>query len=296
MLLKRGRNKLRMLSTEGATTTDRGVNCCGCESLPTLASEILVKAMKRSRVPDVFSNRKKVRVTGTAHNWEESSISPSEVASETKAALLYLRSLVNVQVFEDRIPPIVFKQQVYSIVKCKTAADKQINDLREKKEIKLFRLGKESDTFAIVFTDDYREHVRRTMADGPAKERFLDTVLEKTSDVSLDKKTMTDLGFKDEEITQLLHGGVLNVRDVGSWWIAIPGAGIFMKCFNKGRDSILRSIRKSKYQKILQQELEDRKLRAVQKLGIQYHIHDIIGAELVTRLDTTSGTMLRLDQ
>ncbi|XP_022102398.1 serine/threonine-protein kinase 19-like [Acanthaster planci] len=252
--------------------------------------------MKRSRVPDAFNSRRKFRVTRTSHKWEDSSISASEVPSDTKAALLYLRSLVNVEVFENRIPPIVFKQQVYSIVKCKTTADKHINDLREKKEIKLFRLGKESDTFAIVFTDDYREHVRRTVPDSSAKDRFLDTVLEKTSDVSLDRKTMSDLGFKDEEITQLLHGGVLNVRDVGSWWIAIPGAGIFMKCFNKGRDALLRSIRKCKYQKILQQELEERKLASVKKLGIRYHIHDIIGAELVTRQETTSGTMLRLDE
>ena len=75
------------------------------------------------------------------------------------------------------------------------------NDLREKKEIKLFRLGKESDAFAIVFTDNYRDHIRKTLADSPAKERFLETVIEKSSDVSLDQKTMTDFGFKDEEIT-----------------------------------------------------------------------------------------------
>ncbi|XP_033630885.1 serine/threonine-protein kinase 19-like [Asterias rubens] len=253
--------------------------------------------MKRSRIPDVFKNRKKFRVAASEsdHLLDESNVALSEVPSDTKAALLYLRSLVNVKAFEDRIPPIVFKQQVYSIVSCKTVVDKQINDLREKKEIKLFRLGKESDAFAIVFTDNYRDHIRKTLADSPAKERFLETVIEKSSDVSLDQKTMTDFGFKDEEITQLLHGGVLNVRDVGSWWIAIPGAGIFMKCFTKGRDSVLRTIRKSKYQKILQKELEERKLVAVKKLGIQYHIHDIIGAELVTKQDTTSGPMLTLD-
>ena len=28
--------------------------------------------------------------------------------------------------------------------------------------------------------------------------------------------------------------GVLAVRDVGSWWLSIPGVGVFMKNFTKG--------------------------------------------------------------
>ncbi len=36
----------------------------------------------------------------------------------------------------------------------------------------------------------------------------------------------------------LLRGGALNVRDVGSWWLAIPGAGLFMKHFVKGKTAL----------------------------------------------------------
>ena len=49
----------------------------------------------------------------------------------------------------------------------------------------------------------------------------------------------------------LVKAGVLNVRDVGSWWIAIPGAGLFMKSFIRGRKASLTMIRKCKYKEIL---------------------------------------------
>lgn len=33
---------------------------------------------------------------------------------------------------------------------------------------------------------------------------------------------------------QLVNAGVLTVRDAGSWWLAVPGAGRFIKYFIKG--------------------------------------------------------------
>ena len=33
---------------------------------------------------------------------------------------------------------------------------------------------------------------------------------------------------------QLVNIGVLTTRDVGSWWLSIPGAGAFMKSFSNG--------------------------------------------------------------
>lgn len=35
-------------------------------------------------------------------------------------------------------------------------------------------------------------------------------------------------------LRQLVNAGVLTVRDAGSWWLAVPGAGRFIKCFVKG--------------------------------------------------------------
>ena len=35
--------------------------------------------------------------------------------------------------------------------------------------------------------------------------------------------------------SQLVNTGVLTTRDVGSWWLSVPGAGIFMKNFSNGK-------------------------------------------------------------
>lgn len=80
---------------------------------------------------------------------------------------------------------------------------------------------------------------------------------------------------------QLIKYGLLTIRDVNSWWLAIPGAGEFVKTFIKGRRSLLSMVRKAKYGEILHHDLLLRKLHKDAKLGLEYHIHDVIGAELV---------------
>ncbi len=50
----------------------------------------------------------------------------ANIPSDTKAALLFLKKLFPVDKFEGRLPPIVPKHQIYSIVKNKTLADKEL--------------------------------------------------------------------------------------------------------------------------------------------------------------------------
>ncbi|KAF6365411.1 serine/threonine kinase 19 [Rhinolophus ferrumequinum] len=103
-------------------------------------------------------------------------------------------------------------------------------------------------------------------------------------------------GFRDREITQLVNAGVLTVRDAGSWWLAVPGAGRFIKCFVKGRQAVLGMVRKAKYRELLLSELLGRRPPAAVRLGLAYHVHDLIGAQLVDCVSTTSGTLLRLPE
>lgn len=51
--------------------------------------------------------------------------------------------------------------------------------------------------------------------------------------------------------SQLVNTGVLTTRDVGSWWLSIPGAGVFMKNFSNGKITynlsfLYNSLKKSK--------------------------------------------------
>uniref|UniRef100_A0A8B9JE20 Serine/threonine kinase 19 n=1 Tax=Astyanax mexicanus TaxID=7994 RepID=A0A8B9JE20_ASTMX len=63
--------------------------------------------------------------------------------------------------------------------------------------------------------------------------------------------------------------------------------------FFSGRKAVLGMVKKSKYNEILKNDLQERRTTSHVKLDIKYHIHDIIGAELVECIQTTSGTLLR---
>lgn len=51
----------------------------------------------------------------------------------------------------------------------------------------------------------------------------------------------------------------------------------------KGRKAVLGMVKKSKYSEALQADLEERRTTSHVKFPMKYHIHDIVGAELVER-------------
>lgn len=61
----------------------------------------------------------------------------------------------------------------------------------------------------------------------------------------------------------------------------MPGAGRFIKYFVKGRQAVLGMVRKAKYRELLLSELLGRRTPAAVRLGLAYHVHDLIGAQLV---------------
>lgn len=250
-------------------------------------------------MPDVYKQRKRLCTTSETDSSQlqvaSSNGGTAYVPSDTHAALLLLRSHFPVEKFENRLPAIVIKHQLYSIIKNKTLVDKELNELRLNGEVRCFHLGAESDDVCIVFKDDFKKHTLKIGHGNPVVEKFLNILLSKSSELSITKELLLrDYLSKEEDISKLMKVGLLTVRDVGSWWFAIPGAGEFMKSYIRGRKAILLMIKKSKYSEILQPELEVRKLPKVAKLGMTYHIHDIIGAELVKCIPTTSGQLLRL--
>ncbi|KAM8938137.1 inactive serine/threonine-protein kinase 19 isoform 1-T1 [Lycaon pictus] len=173
-------------------------------------------------------------------------------------------------------------------------------ELQEQGEIRIVQLGFDLDAHGIIFTEDYRTRVLRACDGRPyagAVQKFLALVLPACGDLSFQQDQMTEtFGFRDPEITHLVNAGVLTVRDAGSWWLAVPGAGRFIKYFVKGRQAVLSMVRKAKYRELLLSELLGRRAPASVRLGLTYHVHDLIGAQLVDCVSTTSGTLLRLPE
>ncbi|GCB64295.1 hypothetical protein scyTo_0014750 [Scyliorhinus torazame] len=257
---------------------------------------------KRNLIPDVFRHVKKHK-SGLAEGFKLVDKTKDDnfdgVPNDTESALISLASLFPRKLFDDSLPPIVLKHQLYSIVKDKTTVDRQLNELKDRGDVRIFQFGFDMDVFGVVFTEDYKSKVlAATATKGTAAtvQKFLETVLNSCTDIGFNEdKMLKEFSFCDQEITQLVNAGLLTVRDFGCWWLAIPGAGRFVKYFVKGRKAVLGMIRKSKYNEVLQSDLETRKVTSTVKLGIQYHVHDIIGAELVKCIPTTTGTLLRLN-
>uniref|UniRef100_UPI003AAEC279 serine/threonine-protein kinase 19 isoform X3 n=1 Tax=Centroberyx gerrardi TaxID=166262 RepID=UPI003AAEC279 len=221
----------------------------------------------------------------------------SEGPTEIKSTLQYLMTLFPRKLFNDTLPQIVLKHQLYSIHNDKTMVDRQLSELREQGELLMFQLGFDSEAFGLVFTSDYKAKVlagEEGRVTQETVEKFLEKVLSSCTDLSFSKdKMLKEFLFTDSEITQLVKSGVLTVRDAGSWWFSIPNSGRFTKYFIQGRKAVLGMVKKSKYSEVLKAELEERRTNSQVKFQMKYHIHDIVGAELVQSIPTTSGTLLR---
>ncbi|XP_058410703.1 serine/threonine-protein kinase 19 isoform X1 [Diceros bicornis minor] len=282
---------------------------------------------KRHRlVPETFGLKRR-RERGPVEEHPLRGESGSARAAVAELVQLFPRGL-----FEDALPPIALRSQVYSLVPDRTVADRQLvrgvratktdgrrfpasralprspiaqtlsrqKELQEQGEIRIIQLGFDLDAHGIIFTEDYRTRVLKA-CDGrsyaAAVQKFLASVLPACGDLSFQQDQMTQtFGFRDPEITQLVNAGVLTVRDAGSWWLAVPGAGRFIKYFVKGRQAVLGMVRKAKYRELLLSELLGRRAPAAVRLGLAYHVHDLIGAQLVDCVSTTSGTLLRLPE
>uniref|UniRef100_H2ZMA7 Serine/threonine-protein kinase 19 n=1 Tax=Ciona savignyi TaxID=51511 RepID=H2ZMA7_CIOSA len=242
--------------------------------------------------------------------WDKSSdsIVPEDVrGGGLRAALVHLSNLYQTQNGSTVLPKVAMKHQLYSVMDSRTTVDQGINSLRENGDIKMFKTSLGTDQYCIMFTLDYIEHVRTHFStENSANEKektskisktllkFITEVVPNSSDVSLDKKTLFDkFGFQDSDITELIKCGVLNLRDAGSWWIAIPTAGHFLKLLRKGRQATLQIIRRTKYKELNQSELLARKPPPSIKLGLLYHVHDLIGADLVKCINATTGVILK---
>ncbi|XP_029944559.1 serine/threonine-protein kinase 19 [Salarias fasciatus] len=248
---------------------------------------------KRALVSDTFMVKKRKNGTETFGALEgEGSGSP-----DVKSSLEYLMTLFPRKLFNDALPQIVLKHQLYSIHNDKTLVDKEVNKLREEGALLMFQLGFDTEAFGLIFTSDYKTKVlagQEGKATQATVERFLEKVVSFCTDLSFTKdKMLREFLFTDSEITQLVKSGVLTVRDAGSWWLSIPNSGKFTKYFIKGRKAVLGMVKKSKYSEVLKAEIEERKTNSQVKFHMKYHIHDIVGAELVESIPTTSGTLLR---
>ena len=164
----------------------------------------------------------------------------------------------------------------------------------KRKTVKLFKIGAVGDEY-LVLADEFSQHVKRWGDDSNAEstDQLLQTVMKHQSvSVSRTELTSGKDAVDSGTVTTLIRRGLLLHRDRASFWLAVPNAGVFMKDLRKGREELLRMLKRAKFKEVLQHDLLNRKLRGT-KLGMRFHISDVVGLGAAERIKTTSGDLIR---
>ncbi|XP_065832920.1 inactive serine/threonine-protein kinase 19-like [Oscarella lobularis] len=204
--------------------------------------------------------------------------------------------------FDEAFPFVALKHQIYALIDDRTRVDRDLDRLTADNRIRTFKMNTTPNEYAVVWMDDLVAHLDRVLLRDDDENRrrlarkFVGKCLACYADVAVDRAHLCDdLGFSVADIRALIAMGLLTARDVGSYWLSLPGMGAYVQALTKGREAALRAIRSTKYKEIMREELTERKIGAC-KLGMTYHVLDLVGADLVTRIPTTSGTLLRIDK
>lgn len=214
-----------------------------------------------------------------------------------EAALGALAALFPAGLFGDLLPPLVLRHQLYSIVSDRTAVDRHLDRLRADGRIRLLHVGLGTDTLGVVSMDSYREKVLAGAAGSPRApliRRFLDGAVAVSPALGYEERDLREWGFGDRDITQLVAAGLLTLRDAGSWWLSVPGLGRYIRAILRGRGAILSRLRRARHRELLLEELQERRAPPGAAIGLSFILHDLLGAQLVLSVPTTSGPMLRL--
>ncbi|XP_052630880.1 LOW QUALITY PROTEIN: serine/threonine-protein kinase 19 [Harpia harpyja] len=224
---------------------------------------------------------------------------PDGSPASVEAALRDVAALFPRGLFGDALPPLVLRHQLYSLVSDRTAVDRHLNHLRDEGRIRLLHLGLGADALGSSSWSPTRRRCWRRWQGPPQAglvRRFLDSAVAACPELSYEQSRMRALGFEDGDVTQLVAAGVLTVRDAGSWWLAVPGVGRFVRAFVRGRQALLGAVRRSRHREVLLRELRQRRAPPGARLGVGYLLHDLLGAQLLRSVPTASGPMLRLGE
>jgi len=142
---------------------------------------------------------------------DEEELEGSDSELKERIELLPCDTLVAMQVMENecrqqapQFPwPVVLKSHLYSLVKDHAAVDKEIDDMRRRRVVRVFKVPIATDDYAVQLTEHYEKHVREvkhTLIEGgtPAEtaaalDWFIDRVLPRWVEVSISHNDFVEL-------------------------------------------------------------------------------------------------------
>ncbi|CAF1233449.1 unnamed protein product [Adineta steineri] len=201
------------------------------------------------------------------------------------------------------IPPIIFKHQLYSLKSNnRTLIDCELQEMFNQNQIRLFH---SHHGIMLMFTSDYHLIIERQLSENNLsslsiektrlKQRFIQDLLPKYIRLSIDKNTLeNEFKLNTNDIHLLIQLGLLLPKQINEYWFSLPNLSSFITCLGKGRRTLLQMLSRRTYKEIPMNEFRLRDMKKNCLLGFDYHIHDLIGANLAHIIDAPTGPIVRL--
>ena len=229
---------------------------------------------------------------------------PNNRSSITSTALQYfLDQTKTLFINYLRLPPVIFKHQLYAYKPDhRTLIDRELQTMFNENRIRLFHsdLG-----VMLMFTNDYHLLIDRQLNENQLsssaieknrlKQRFINDVLPNCIRLSIDRKTLEDqFQITLTDIHLLIEQGLLLPKDVDQYWFSIPNIAPLITCMEKARRGLVLMLSRRTYREIPLSEFRTRDLKKQCRLGFDFHVYDLIGANHVHLIDTPTGFVVKI--
>ena len=228
---------------------------------------------------------------------------PNQTTLTLTALHFFLESSKQIFINYFRLPPIIFKHQLYSLKpNDRTTIDFQLQEMFNRNEIRFFH----SDYgIMLMMMRDYQMLIERQLDENQIsslsvqkerlKKRFISQFLPTCIRLSTDRDQLQkQLEFTDNEILLLIQAGLLLNKEIDQYWISIPNSGSFTKCLKRSRIALKKMLTRRTYREIPLEEFRVRDTKRSCPLGFDYHVYDLLGANLAHLIDTPTGSVVKI--
>ncbi|KAK9830644.1 hypothetical protein WJX74_000044 [Apatococcus lobatus] len=263
--------------------------------------------------------------SGELNHATSSPLSREALYTELHSEAIPHDTLVALQLLVNQFPPaakacvapFALRSQLYSLVNDRTCVDRQLDELRTGRQVKVLKLPASTDEYAYMFALDYCAMVQAAKQKHQAAkglvpelkvfEWLTDRVAPAYTKTTIQHAELLQLlgtdtsrgicdAVTEAQVSLLLHAGLLmrDMQDADLYLFSMAGAGPVVKSLLKQRKEFVMGLRRKRYPEVFMRELEKRKPIASALVDQRFLIRDLIGTNTLTQQETTSGPLLRL--
>ncbi|CAL5228660.1 g11830 [Coccomyxa viridis] len=247
----------------------------------------------------------------------EDELTADAIPCDTLAAILLLKSQFPSLASKNTVP-FALRSQLYTIVNDRTIVDRELDTLRLQNTLRVVKLTSMQDEYAYLLTEDYVALISRIITEQEEKGTLPEVLsgLATFGDILLPDKTGIDISHDDllrhlqnasgdgkevnrkvveAQLSLLLNVGLLTRHTASRdrYLFAMPNAGPLVRAIVAGRKEVMGILSRRRHPEMFVKELEKKKLRD-SRMGMQFHIRDLLGSGQLLKSTTTSGPLLRI--